>query len=158
MRTGHVERAVCFFFLEAGVSLSPKPCLVITAVEQHVTITFKTERSLWTETPNYNKIKMLPQLKTLSHLSSYSYRLQSDWNRTGSSRLQPRCQNKCFLQKCPFWWLSMSTKINGQIIPHQLQLTEKPFMKVLALTSPFNVVYMIYLLKLRSQVSTSVSL
>lgn len=38
------------FFLEIGILLSSKPCLVITAVEQLVTITFKTERSLWIET------------------------------------------------------------------------------------------------------------
>lgn len=39
-----------YVFLEVGILLSSEPGLVITAVEQHVTITFKTERSLWIET------------------------------------------------------------------------------------------------------------
>lgn len=83
-----------YVFLEVGVSLSPKPCLVITAVEQHVTITFRIERSVWTETLKNSKITMLPQLEILSHLTSYSYLLWNDWNRTGSSRLQP-CDPGC---------------------------------------------------------------
>lgn len=158
MSTGDVERAIRF------LTLSSKPCLVITAVEQHVAITFKIERSLCTETLKNSKIPMLPQLKILSYLTSYL--LWNDCNRTGNSRLQP-----CEPGRQPYGKLSeqmfppkMSILMNqhfnqnGQIILHQLQLTENPLMKVLAFTSPFNAVCMIYLSKLRRQVSTSVRL
>lgn len=135
-------------------------------MEQLVTITFKTERSLWIET---SKSREDHDAATAENPQPpYQLLLWNDCNRAGNSRLQlcdpgchslmESCQNKCFHQKCPFWCISISTKINGQIILHQLQLTENPSMKVLALTSPFNAVNMIYVFKLRRQVSTSVSL
>lgn len=58
-------------------------------------------------------------------------------------------------------------KINGQIILHQLKITENPLMKVLALTSPFNAVYdlslqikktgqhLCFLLSVQQQISTT---
>lgn len=135
----------------------------------NLTVTFETERSTWIETPkNSEKITTLPQLKLLNHFISIQLatvgRLQQSWKvkaPTMRTRMTIWCKvvkTNVSTKRFHFEESAFSTKINCQIIPHQAQLIENPLIKALALTSPFNVVYIIHLLKLRQQVSTSVFL
>lgn len=100
-------RAVCF--LEGGIPLSSKHCLVVTAVEQHVTIAFKTEISLCIETLKESKITMLPQLKILIHLpaahcamTGREQQTQGSLHVTQDVSLMESCQNKCSTKNVNF--------------------------------------------------------